>query len=299
MWLSIIRYADQLKPRGERVVMRTPRKPMRSSVGGRNYGAEALKEARKLILSIRRCVRQERVTARIVTRGWRDRVASLFQPGGGASAPMEATPWSALYLVIGLCGVHMLHVSRFMLVGWDRISAFPDWQIELHVALWLGLMLIPIGITAILVLRRWPRVFVAVAMVVLCESISQVLGRSMFKLVGDLGVWGTILAGYSLQSHYGVRTVHALPAQQLAAFHSECLGLMRTAVNVCLFVIGTLGIAVTSNLISQYFEGPLGQGTAWVHVGTMLYLAIGMACFVVQPLHRGAVAARRQLSAAS
>lgn len=49
-------------------------------------------------------------------------------------------------------------------------------------------------------------------------------------------------------------------------------------------------------MISRYFDGPLGQGAAWVHGGTMLYLALGMACFVVHSRFRAAVAARRRLS---
>ncbi|MCZ6652106.1 MAG: hypothetical protein O7D91_03670 [Planctomycetota bacterium] len=190
----------------------------------------------------------------------------------------------------------MLHVCRFMLVGWDKISAFPDWQIPVRLASWLGLILVPTVVGAVLLLRRWPSAFCTFMVALICEVLSQVLGRSMFKLVGDVAVWGTVLVGHSLQSYYSLWNVQSLPHQQIAAFHSECLGMMRTTVNVCLFAIGTLGIAVTSNLISRYFDGPLGQGTAWVHVGTMLYLASGMACFIVRPLFRAVVAARMRLS---
>lgn len=38
------------------------------------------------------------------------------------------------------------------------------------------------------------------------------------------------------------------------------------------------------------------QGTAWVHVGTMPYLVVGMAGFIVYPLFRAVVAARARLS---
>lgn len=207
-----------------------------------------------------------------------------------------ATRGIALYLIVGLWGVHVLHICRFRLVGWERISALPDWQISLRAAFWLGLILLPAGAVAVTLLRRWPGLFIAATVVLCFEVLSQTLGRSMFKLVGDLGVWGTALGGYSLRTQYGLQAVKSLPRQQLGAFHSECLAVLRTAVNVCLFVIGTLGIAVTSNLVSRYFDGPLGQGTAWVHVGTMLYLTLGMAGFVIHPLFRAVVAARIRLS---
>ncbi len=261
-----------------------------------DHGAERLRELRHLIVSSRRAWRDMRVAASqatcVVGKVIKDALRSTYAV---VSATLATHP-GVLYLISGLWGVHSLHLCRFRLVGWEKISALPDWQITLRAAFWLGLLLLPGALVAAAVLRRW-RGFVVTAIVVLCfEVLSQSLGRSMFKLVGDLGVWGTVLGGYGLRSHYSLRVVELLPRQQLGAFHSECLAVLRTAVNVCLFVIGTLGIAVTSNLVSQYFDGPLGQGTAWVHVGTMLYLAVGMAGLVIYPLFRAVVASRLRLS---
>jgi hypothetical protein len=243
-------------------------------------------------------------------RGWHEARAVLSRAcraGSGAfrteprslsnvAGAALATRGAVLYLVFGLWGVHILHVCRFRLVGWGKISALPDWQIPLGAAFWLGLVLLPAATAAAVLVRRRPGWFVAAMVVLLFEALSQTFGRSMFKLIGDLGVWGTILGGSRLEVHYGLRAVESLPREQLGAFHAECLGVLRTTVNVCLFVIGTLGIAVTSNLLSRYFDGPLGQGTAWVHVGTMLYLAFGMAGFIVYPLFRAVLAARERFS---
>lgn len=258
--------------------------------------AERLREARRLVVSLRRGWRGLRIAGLRVIHALGDGVRGALRNAGAAIGATLTTHSSAFYLALGLWGVHVLHVFRFKLVGWEKISALPDWQISLRAAFWLGLVLLPAGMVAVTVLRRWPRLFVAATVVLCFEVLSQTLGRSMFKLVGDLGVWGTVLGGYSLQSHYGLQAVESLPRQQLGPFHSECLAVLRTAVNVCLFVIGTLGIAVTSNLVARYYDGPLGQGTAWVHVGTMLYLALGMAGFVIYPLFRAVVAARVRLS---
>lgn len=248
-----------------------------------NHGAETLRQLRKLLITLRLLIRSSR--------------AEL--PNGLPAAQLRTTPgidwWSAAYLVCGLWAVHMLHVARFMLVGWDRISAFPDWQITLPVALRLGFLLIPLAGAAILLLRRWPRPSLYIVVMIGFELSSQTLGRSMFKLVGDGGIWGTVLLGAAIRANYSVRVARALPDSQIEAFRSECIDILRMTVTVCLFVIGTLGLAVTSNLISRYFDEPLGQGTAWVHVGTMLYLSLGMACFLIAPLFRAVVAARSRL----
>ena len=260
------------------------------------YSAETLKEARKLVVSLRRLWREMLAATLLVPRLPTSETEVPYHPSAMAVRAAHVTRWSALYLVFGLWGVHILHLCRFMLVGWKKISALPDWQIPLQTSFWLGLVLLPMGVVAVSLLRRWPRLFLVVTLALLYETLSQALGRSMFKLISDLGIWGTVLGGYSLRSYYSPHIVELLPPKQISAFHAEALGVLRTAVNVCLFVIGTLGIAVTSNLISRYFDTPLGQGTAWVHVGTMLYLALGMACFVVHPLFGSVVSARLRLS---
>lgn len=203
--------------------------------------------------------------------------------------------WTAAYLAVGLWMVHTLHVCRFLLANWDRISAFPDWQIGTWTAFWLGHLLIPLAAGGAILIRRWPTPRRVIGIAIGCEVFSQTIGRSLFTLTGDLGVWGTVVGGYLIRQHYGCQIVPAIPAKALGAFHAESLGILRTLVNVCLFVIGTLGIAVTSNLISHYFGTDLGQGTAWVQVGSMIYLAAGMGVFMLWPLLLAVIAARKRI----
>jgi hypothetical protein len=203
--------------------------------------------------------------------------------------------WAAVYLAVGLWVVHTLHVCRFLLVGWDQISALPDWQIGTWRAFWLGFGLLPLAVGGVVAIRRWPRPATVVGAAVVCEIVSQMIGRSLFTLTGDIGVWGTVIGGYIVRRHYGPFVVASTPPKALTVLHAESLGVLRTLVNVCLFVIGTLGIAVTSNVISHYFGTDLGQGTAWVQVGSMLYLAFGMAVFMVWPLLQTVVAIRKRV----
>jgi hypothetical protein len=211
--------------------------------------------------------------------------------------PVEpvVTRGSAVYLIFGLWVVHVLHALRFLLARWTAISALPNWTLSPSLALWLGTALPVIGGGAVLVLRRRSSPAIVLLAALGCELASQVIGRSFFKLTADLGVWFTVVSGYYLRRHYGLSIVQATPPRALPALHAEALGMLRSLVNVCLFVIGTLGIAVTSNLITRYFGTDLGQGTAWVQVAMMLYVAAGMASLILWPLFRSLVAIRLRI----
>ena len=77
------------------------------------------------------------------------------------------TTWSALYLIIGLWAVHVLHVCRFALVGWSEIAALPDWRISLRASLWFGLLLLPAASAVVALMRRYPELVLGVVAVVL------------------------------------------------------------------------------------------------------------------------------------
>jgi len=191
--------------------------------------------------------------------------------------------------------MHALHTFRFILADWKAISALPDWQLHPITAFWLGLVLLPVGSACVVASNKWGGLWSVIVSALVLETVSQVFGRSLFKLSGDMGVWAIVLGRYYVTEIYGLDKVPLIPTRALSVFHSEALGVLRTLVNVCLFVIGTLGIAVTSNLIAHYFDTDLGQGTAWVQVGMVYYIAFGMAGFIIIPLFRTVIAVRQRL----
>jgi hypothetical protein len=64
--------------------------------------------------------------------------------------------WTAGYLALGLWLVHTLHVCRFLLVDWNQITAFPDWQVKPWTALWLGAQVPMVALVGVGAIRRWP-----------------------------------------------------------------------------------------------------------------------------------------------
>lgn len=185
-----------------------------------------------------------------------------------------AKNWScmlrATYLAFGIWRVHVLHISRFALVRWSHISAisaFPDHRITLRLAFWLGLLLLPLLAGVIVLIQRHPRLLAVIAGFAITEVSSQLLGRSLVKFVIDSGLWSTAVGNHIVQRWYGSHVVEGAGNGLLPTLHSEVLGILRIAVNVCLFVIGTLGITVASQILSRYFIGELGQGTVWCYVG--------------------------------
>ena len=200
-----------------------------------------------------------------------------------------------LYMVAGVWSVHLLHIARFRLVKWDTISAFPDYQISIRVSLWLSLLLLPILAVAMILIHRYKHLCVFIICFLVIELASQSIGRSLIKFVTDIGIWGVISGSFVLRGLYGKECVDETNEATLKILHSEILGILRITVNVCLFVIGTLGITVASRLISQYFGEELGQGTAWCYIGSILYLSLGMVCFIIVPLYNSMVRVRRRV----
>lgn len=135
-----------------------------------------------------------------------------------------------------------------------------------------------------------------IACFVLSEAASQVLGRSLIKFVVDLGLWGTLVGNYIIDSFYG-SNVAEYSRKSLSVLHSEMLVILRIMVTGSLFVVGTLGITVASNIISRYFNGELGQGTAWCYIGSIIYLAFGMFFLLILPLFKTIVQVREQIVA--
>jgi len=127
------------------------------------------------------------------------------------------------------------------------------------------------------------------------EVASQMLGRSLIKLVVDLGLWSTLIGNHIIGRMYGQQVIHKNSDKVLPILHSEVLGILRTTINVCLFVVGTLGISIASNFLSRYFVGELGQGTTWCYVGSILYLAIGMYFLLVLPLYKALIDIREAI----
>ena len=203
--------------------------------------------------------------------------------------------WAAAYLALGLWLVHTLHVCRFLLVDWDQITAFPAWRIDTWRAFWLGALVPAVAIAGIVAIRRWPRLATVIIVAVACELTSQASGRSLFTAAGDVALWGIVVGAYLVRKYYGLGVVATAPQRALAALHSEALGIFRALITVCLFVIGTLGVAVTSMVISRTFGSDLGQGASWVQAGSVIYLAIGMTTFMLWPLLRTVRAARARI----
>lgn len=200
------------------------------------------------------------------------------------------------YLVLGVWGAHLLHISRFRLVGWSHISALPDYPISLCLSFWLSLLLIPLVVVISILLLKNPKLWMVIACFVLSEAASQVLGRSLIKFVVDLGLWGTLVGNYIIDSFYG-SNVAEYSRKSLSVLHSEMLVILRIMVTGSLFVVGTLGITVASNIISRYFNGELGQGTAWCYIGSIIYLAFGMFFLLILPLFKTIVQVREQIVA--
>ena len=192
--------------------------------------------------------------------------------------------YRTVYLCFGIWAVHLLHLLRFRLVDWSHISALPDWRITLGASFWMGLLLIPLVFGASWVLSKHPTLPLLIVCFMITEAATQVVGRSLLKLVTDMGVWSTVVGNYAVLSLYGRSTVEKTGPHALATLHSEVLGILRTTANICMFVIGTLGIGVASNWISRYFGEGLGQGTSWAYVIGVLYLAFGMFFFLALPL---------------
>lgn len=203
--------------------------------------------------------------------------------------------WTAGYLALGLWLVHTLHVCRFLLVDWNQITAFPDWQVKPWTALWLGALVPMVALVGVGAIRRWPRIGTVIGVALACELTSQATGRSLFTAAGDVALWGIVVGAYLVRKHYGSQIVATAPAKALSALHSEALGIFRALITVCLFVIGTLGVAVTSMVVSRTFGNDLGQGAAWVQMGSVVYLAIGMTVFMLWPLLRTVRAARARI----
>lgn len=221
-----------------------------------------------------------------MTRG---AIRSVDQPQGdrGPAVPKPARSLGAsMYLIIGVLTAHLLHVWRFYLVGWSSIRALPDWDISLGLSFALGFLLAPLLIAVLFLLRRYPRARLVFFVFLLTEAASQAVGRSFLKFFLDFGLWCTVIGHHVIHRLYPCETIFDADPKEGTLLHAELLGLLRTMVNVCLFAIGTLGISVVSNLVSPYFAGPLGQGTAWCHGLSIFYLALGMFWLLLLPLYR-------------
>jgi hypothetical protein len=202
---------------------------------------------------------------------------------------------SSLYLVLGVWGAHLLHIARFRLVRWSHISAFPDYRISLEAAFWWSFLLFPILTGAAIILHRRPRLLFVIAFFTVTEMVSQTFGRSMMKLVIDIGLWSIIVWNHIIVKFYGREVVGHVTRKELPIFHSEVLTILKITVQICMFIIGTLGITVASQVLSRYFSGELGQGTAWCYVSSMLYLALGMICLLIVPLFKSLLIAREKI----
>jgi small-conductance mechanosensitive channel len=200
-----------------------------------------------------------------------------------------------LYLVVGVWGVHLLHLARFFLVKWTAISAFPDYEIGLRTSLSLSLLLLPLSIATMFLINRYRHVWVFILCFLVTELASQSIGRSLIKFVIDIGIWGIIAGNFVVSHLYSRAQTGSATETTLKILHSEILGILRTTVNVCLFAIGTLGITVVSRLITQYFDEELGQGTAWCYIGGVLYISLGMVYFLIIPLYNSMVKVRERI----
>jgi len=202
---------------------------------------------------------------------------------------------SSLYLVLGMWGAHLLHIARFRLVGWSHISAFPDYLISLEAAFWWSFLLFPILTGGVIILHRHPRLLLVVGVFTVTETVSQIFGRSMMKLVIDIGLWSIIVWNHIIVKFYGREVVEHATHKELPILHSEVLTILKITVQICMFIVGTLGITVASQVLSRYFSGELGQGTAWCYVSSMLYLALGMICLLIVPLFKSLFIARGKI----
>ncbi len=200
-----------------------------------------------------------------------------------------------LYFVIGIWVVHFLHISRFYLVNWNVISAFPNWEIKIICSFYLSFILFPLSLIAIVLFNLSKKVWIFALCLLITELISQLIGRSLIKLVLDIGIWAIIAGNYFIFHLYDISHNMSGNENTLKIMHSEILGILRTTVSICLFAIGTLGITVVSRLITQYFDNELGQGTAWCYIIGLLYISFGMVYFIIIPLYTSMVKVRKRI----
>lgn len=200
------------------------------------------------------------------------------------------------FVALGMWVSHFCHVIRFYAVGWSHISAFPDWSISTGLSLYLSPVIPLVVLVACYACARRPSAVLFACAIALSVVTSEVIGRSFFKVLLDLACWGTVISGLFIRHTYDARRFADLSPDVLRVVHAELLGVLRTGINVCLFVLGTLTISVISNLIARYFDEGLGQVTAWAYVIGVVYLACGLAVFIVTPLFRSMLQVRVMLS---
>lgn len=204
-------------------------------------------------------------------------------PGGPDEEPIIG--WAAAaYLAIGLWLVHTLHVCRHLLVDLEQITAFPAWRIETWTALWAGAAVPLVALAGVWAIRRSPRAITIVLVALVCELVSQATGRSLITAAGDATIWGVVIGSALVRRFYSPAVVAAEPTRSLPALHSEALGILRALVTICLFALGSLGVAVASLVVSAAFDGEPGDDAAWVQVGSVVYLAAGMVGLILWPL---------------
>ena len=214
-----------------------------------------------------------------------------------AADPIIGWP-AAIYLALGLWLVHTLHVCRHLLVDLEQITAFPDWRLETWTALWVGTLVPLVALAGVVAIRRSPRFRTILLVAVICELVSQATGRSLFTAAGDATLWSVVIGASVVRRFYSPAVVASEPMRSLPALHSEALGILRALVTVCLFVLGSLGVAVASLVVSAAFDGEPGEDASWVQVGSVIYLAGGMTVLILWPLLVTVRAARARIGAA-
>ena len=158
------------------------------------------------------------------------------------------------------------------------------------------MIFIPLILCDVILLVRKRTLLVAIACFSATEIATQILGRSLIKLVIDLGFYFTLIGNHIINHLYGYQDVQGSNKNILPILHSEVLGILRISVNICLFVVGTLGISIASNFLSRYFTGELAQGTTWAYFGGIIYLSGGMYWLLILPLYKTLINIRERIA---
>lgn len=220
------------------------------------------------------------------------------------NAPKPAaskSPRSGTYLVIAYSAVgflvsHILHLSRFMLVGRNSISALPDYEIQIYRSLWLGFfVLLPVLVVAFGCALRRDNLTLLFILGIICELVSQALGRSLLKFTIDAGIWSTIAVSRMLARHYSEALLGSYRGRALGALHSELVSMLRVVLMLTFFAVGTVGLTAGSNLILRNFDQTLGQGTLWAFLIGIFYVVLGLYFLLVLPMFRTMVHAREAI----
>jgi hypothetical protein len=210
--------------------------------------------------------------------------------------PLNAVAAKYIYLVLGGWLIHLLHLCRFWIAGWNEISALPNFQIDLWKSFWLGMLLVPLLTSISYLLERHRHWAFAIFLFVVFETSSQLVGRSLIKCVCDLAIWGTVLGNDMLYKYYGRNVVEEANVEKLSVLHSELLGVFRTVIQTCMVVVGTIGVSAAGGIFKEYFtEKQLGQSTIWCYIAGILYIALGMVVLLVLPLFRSLVFTRNRI----